>query len=55
LGVEYEIVAYGRDRKTMLAPPELTEIHPLGKSPVIGPTGLPARHRARRRCLEVVS
>jgi glutathione S-transferase len=35
LGVEYEIVAYRRDRKTMLAPPELTKIHPLGKSPVI--------------------
>jgi glutathione S-transferase len=35
LGVEYEVVAYRRDRKTMLAPPELTKIHPLGKSPVI--------------------
>ena len=35
LGVEYEVVAYRRDKKTMLAPPELTKIHPLGKSPVI--------------------
>lgn len=31
----YEIVAYQRDPKTMLAPPELKKIHPLGKSPVI--------------------
>ena len=35
LGLEYEIVRYQRDRKTMLAPPELRKIHPLGKSPVI--------------------
>lgn len=35
LGLEYEIVAYGRDKKTMLAPPELMKVHPLGKSPVI--------------------
>lgn len=35
LGVPYEIVHYKRDRKTMLAPPELKAIHPLGKSPVI--------------------
>lgn len=35
LGVPYEIVSYQRDPKTMLAPPELAKVHPLGKSPVI--------------------
>jgi len=35
LGVEYEIKRYQRDPKTMLAPPELRAVHPLGKSPVI--------------------
>lgn len=35
LGQPYEIVAYQRDPATMLAPPELKKIHPLGKSPVI--------------------
>ena len=35
LSVDYEIVAHARDRKTSLAPPELFELHPLGKSPVI--------------------
>src|ERR1700743_3704770 len=35
LGLPYEIKRYERDRKTMLAPPELRRIHPLGKSPVI--------------------
>ncbi len=35
LGVPYEIKRYQRDAKTMLAPPELRAIHPLGKSPVI--------------------
>ncbi|MEO7549505.1 MAG: glutathione S-transferase [Ramlibacter sp.] len=35
LGLDYEIKFYERDRKTMLAPPELLEVHPLGKSPVI--------------------
>jgi glutathione S-transferase len=35
LGLEYEIKHYERDPKTMLAPPELLKIHPLGKSPVI--------------------
>jgi glutathione S-transferase len=35
LGLEYEIKKYQRDPKTMLAPPELRAIHPLGKSPVI--------------------
>jgi glutathione S-transferase len=35
LGVPYEIKRYQRDAKTMLAPPELRSVHPLGKSPVI--------------------
>jgi len=35
LGVEYDIKFYKRDKKTSLAPPELTQVHPLGKSPVI--------------------
>jgi glutathione S-transferase len=35
LGVPYEVKRYERDADTMLAPPELRAIHPLGKSPVI--------------------
>ena len=35
LGVAYEVKRYERDAKTMLAPPELLAVHPLGKSPVI--------------------
>jgi glutathione S-transferase len=35
LGTPYEIKHYQRDPQTMLAPPELKAIHPLGKSPVI--------------------
>jgi glutathione S-transferase len=35
LGLDYQIKRYQRDRKTMLAPPELKRVHPLGKSPVI--------------------
>jgi glutathione S-transferase len=35
LGVPYEIRRYERDARTMLAPPELRQVHPLGKSPVI--------------------
>jgi glutathione S-transferase len=35
LGLEYEIKKYERDPKTMLAPPALRAVHPLGKSPVI--------------------
>ena len=35
LNLPYEIKKYERHPKTMLAPPELTKIHPLGKSPVI--------------------
>lgn len=35
LGLPYELRHYQRDPQTMLAPPELRAIHPLGKSPVI--------------------
>jgi glutathione S-transferase len=35
LGLPYELKLYKRDRKTLLAPPELRSVHPLGKSPVI--------------------
>ena len=40
LGVPYEIKKYQRDAKTMLAPPELRQVHPLGKSPVITDDGV---------------
>jgi glutathione S-transferase len=35
LGVPYRLQHHQRDPKTMLAPPELLKVHPLGKSPVI--------------------
>ena len=35
LDLPYEVVRYQRDAKTMLAPPELKQVHPLGKSPVV--------------------
>ena len=40
LGLEYQIKRYERDPKTMLAPPELRQVHPLGKSPVITDGGI---------------
>ena len=39
LGLPYEVVRYARDPKTMLAPPALRTIHPLGKSPVVEADG----------------
>ncbi|MGH8111425.1 MAG: glutathione S-transferase family protein [Rhodanobacteraceae bacterium] len=39
LGLPYEIKKYQRDPDTMLAPPSLREVHPLGKSPVITDDG----------------
>jgi glutathione S-transferase len=39
LGVPYEVKRYERDAKTMLAPPELRAVHPLGKSPVVTDDG----------------
>ena len=35
IGVPYEVKRYQRDARTMLAPPALKAIHPLGKSPVL--------------------
>lgn len=35
LGLPYEIEHYQRDASTMLAPPSLLKVHPLGKSPVL--------------------
>jgi len=35
LGLEYRIKAYARNAKTQLAPPELADVHPLGKAPVL--------------------
>lgn len=35
LGLEYELEVYERDPKTMLGPPELRKVHPLGKSPIV--------------------
>jgi len=40
LGLAYEIKYYQRDPKTLLAPPELRSVHPLGKSPVITEDGV---------------
>ncbi|RZA13311.1 MAG: glutathione S-transferase, partial [Proteobacteria bacterium] len=40
LEIPYEVRHYERDAKTMLAPPELRKIHPLGKSPVLEDDGL---------------
>jgi glutathione S-transferase len=39
LGLSYEIRPYFRDGRTKMAPPELRDIHPLGKSPVISDNG----------------
>ena len=39
LGLDYRVERYARDSKTMLAPPELRRVHPLGKSPVIEDAG----------------
>lgn len=38
-GFDYEVRRYARDRRTMLAPPELRTVHPLGKSPLIEDEG----------------
>jgi glutathione S-transferase len=35
LGLPYEVRRYRRDPKTLLAPPELKHVHPLGKSPIL--------------------
>jgi glutathione S-transferase len=35
LEIPYELRSYQRDATTRLAPPELAQVHPLGKSPVV--------------------
>ena len=49
LGLPYEIKCYQRDPKTMLAPPELRRVHPLGKSPVVTDDGAVDRRDRRHR------
>jgi glutathione S-transferase len=39
LELPYEVRRYERNPKSMLAPPELREVHPLGKSPLIEDQG----------------
>ena len=39
LGLPFEVKHYARDKKTMMAPPELRAVHPLGRSPVITDAG----------------
>ena len=39
LGLDYQVKRYRRDSRTMLAPPELKRVHPLGKSPVLEDDG----------------
>jgi glutathione S-transferase len=40
LALPYAVKRYQRNKATMLAPPELRQVHPLGKSPVIDDDGL---------------
>ena len=40
LAMPYEVKRYERDPKSMLAPPELSHVHPLGKAPVIEDDGV---------------
>jgi glutathione S-transferase len=40
LALPYQVKRYERNKATMLAPPELKRVHPLGKSPVIEDDGL---------------
>ena len=47
LELPYEVKRYERDKATMLAPPALRRVHPLGKSPVIEDTAAPGATGAR--------
>ncbi|MEM8616457.1 MAG: glutathione S-transferase [Pseudomonadota bacterium] len=40
LGIEHEIIHHDRHSETRLAPPELLNIHPMGKSPLLDHDGL---------------
>src|SRR5580698_4493865 len=39
LGLDYQLVRYDRDPKTILAPPELKALHPSGAAPLISDDG----------------
>ena len=39
MGLPYEVKRYERDKVTMRAPPELKQVHPLGKSPLLDEDG----------------
>ncbi len=39
LQLPYEVKRYERDPKSMLAPPSLRQVHPLGKSPIVEDEG----------------
>src|SRR5205085_2689702 len=45
LELPYEVISYKRDPRTMLAPPALRKVHPLGKAPVIEDDGPAGNHR----------
>mgnify|MGYP003288668185 CR=1 FL=1 len=47
LGTPYEMKRYQRNAETRLAPPELKEVHPLGKSPVITEKALVAKEESQ--------
>jgi glutathione S-transferase len=40
LGLSYEVKRYERDPKSLLAPPALKAVHPLGKAPILSDGGL---------------
>jgi glutathione S-transferase len=40
LGLDYKLVHHTRDAKTMLSPPELKALHPLGAAPLIEDEGI---------------
>ena len=41
LGLDYKLVHHTRDAQTMLSPPELKALHPMGSAPVIEDGGAP--------------
>lgn len=40
LGLEYQVISYKRDPETMAAPDSLTQVHVLGKAPILTDGGL---------------
>ena len=40
LGIEYDLVNHQRHPETNLAPPELLDVHPMGKSPLLEDDGI---------------